>query len=144
MRTMSLMILMGGWSLAAEQEGNKQAMTDEAKLQGTWVLVSGERHGEAFSDETLKSVKLTFAGDVLITQNKDRANEAKFQLHADQTPKAIDLLMKDAVGQGIYELQGDDLKILHGEVGDGRPTKFDVKLSPRLTLLVLKREVARK
>ena len=57
---------------------------------------------------------------------------------ATKTPKEIDLNMEGQVGKGIYELEGDTLKIAHGEVGDARPKEFP-KAGSGLTVLVLKR-----
>jgi uncharacterized protein (TIGR03067 family) len=114
-------------------------MNDAKNIQGSWVLVSGERHGQAFPDEVVKAVTLEFSEDTLATKTKDRVFKAKFKLHPDTTPKGIDLDMDGNLGQGIYKLNGDALTILHGEVGDERPTAFDPNQTPRLTLLVLKR-----
>ena len=114
-------------------------MNDHKSIEGTWALVSGERHGKAFSDEVVKAVSLEFSQDTLATKNKDRVSKAKFKLHPDTTPKGIDLDMDGNIGLGIYKLDGDALTILHGEVDDTRPTEFDPKQTPRLTLLVLKR-----
>src|SRR4051794_14473659 len=101
MRTLLLLIMTYGWMLAAERGDEEPNMTDEQKIQGTWQLVAGERHGKAFADEIAKNVTLTFAGDVLTTKNKDRANDAKFRLRPEATPKAIDLIMEGNVGEGI-------------------------------------------
>ena len=114
-------------------------MKDYEEIQGTWALVSGERHGKAFSDEVVKGVQLEFSQDALSTKNKDHVSTAKFKLHSDTVPKGIDLDMDGSVGLGIYELDGDTLTILHGEVKNSRPTEFDPKGTPRLTWLVLKR-----
>jgi uncharacterized protein (TIGR03067 family) len=114
-------------------------MTDHEAIQGLWALVSGERHGKAFSEGIVKRVTLEFSQDALSTKTGDRVNSATFKLHPDTTPKGIDLDMDGAVGEGIYNLEGDTLTILHGEVGDNRPTHFDARETPRLTLLVLAR-----
>ena len=58
---------------------------------------------------------------------------------ADKKPKAIDVDMDGNVGEGIYQLDGDNLKLIHGEAGDPRPTEFVSKEGSRLTLMVLKR-----
>ena len=115
-------------------------MKDEDKIQGTWLLESGERHGKALPDNVVKNATLIFAGDKLTTKTKDRATESKFTLHVDKTPKEIDLDMDGNVGLGIYQLEDDSLKIVHGEVGDARPTTFETKNQSGLTLLVLKRQ----
>jgi uncharacterized protein (TIGR03067 family) len=114
-------------------------MNDQERIQGNWMLISGEHRGNAFSDEIVKAVCLEFSGDMLSTKNKDRISKAKFKLRPDTTPKEIDLDLDGRVGRGIYKLDGDALTILHSEVEDARPTAFDPKQTPRLTLLVLKR-----
>lgn len=113
-------------------------MTDRERLQGTWRLVSGERQGRAIPDEVVREVRLVFTDDELATKTKGGTMTARFTLIPGTDPRAIDLDMAGAVGRGIYLLDGDDLKIAHGEVGTPRPTGFDP--SPSLTILVLKRE----
>jgi uncharacterized protein (TIGR03067 family) len=114
-------------------------MTDQEMIQGMWTLVSGHRHGNAFPEEVTKHVRLIFAGNKLTTMNKDRGTDFAFTLHPDQMPKGIDMDMQGHIGQGIYNLEGDSLKIIHGEVGSPRPTAFDGTGASGLTLLVLQR-----
>ena len=114
-------------------------MGDQEKIQGTWALVSGERNGKPFPDEVVRHVQLIFGGDKLTTQHKDRKTEAAFTLDPSKTPREIDLDMGGSIGKGIYQLDGDTLKIVHGEVGDARPKEFP-EAGPGLTVLVLKRE----
>jgi uncharacterized protein (TIGR03067 family) len=139
MRTTAILFVWCGATLAAEPAKNEPAIKDEMTIRGTWALVSGERHGKVFSDKVVKAVSLEFSEDSLFTKNNDSVSRAKFKLHPDTTPKGIDLDMDGSIGLGIYKLDGDRLTILHGEVDDKRPTHFDPKQSPRLTMLVLKR-----
>ena len=116
-----------------------KASNDFEKIQGTWKLVSGERHGEKFTAETIQTVKLTFAGDALRTQKGGDASEATFTLHSEMDPKGIDLNMDGSLGLGIYKLEGTTLTILHGEVDQPRPTDFGAVESGELTMLVLQK-----
>jgi uncharacterized protein (TIGR03067 family) len=115
-------------------------MTDQEAIQGTWSLTSGERHGKPFSEEVVRNVKLVFAGGTMTTKNGDRASQVTFKLNEAASPGEIDVIMDGQKGQGLYALDGDTLTILHGEVGDARPATFDARVTPRLTLLVLRRE----
>jgi uncharacterized protein (TIGR03067 family) len=115
-------------------------MNDQQRVQGEWELVSGARHGKAFPEEVVKRVTLVFEKDALTTKNGDRSSVARFTLKPDTTPKGIDLDMEGSVGEGIYALEGDELRILHGEVGEARPKGFDGEGAERLTLLVLRRK----
>ncbi len=139
MRVTAILVVLCGVALAADPPEEFPAIDDHEQIQGTWALVSGERHGKAFSAELVKAVTLEFSQDTLSTKNKDRVNKAKFKLHPATTPKGIDLDMDGSIGLGIYKLEGDSLTILHGKVNDKRPTEFNPKQTPRLTLLVLKR-----
>jgi uncharacterized protein (TIGR03067 family) len=113
-------------------------MGDQEKIQGTWALVSGEHNGNALPDDVVQHVQLTFAGESLITKTKNRQTESTFKLDPNQMPKAIDVDMEGNVGKGIYQLDGDSLKIAHGEVGDPRPKEFPEPGSG-LTVLVVRR-----
>lgn len=118
------------------------ALKDIDRIQGTWTLISGERHGEQFTDEVVKNVKLTFFGGVLKTINKNEVTAATFTLHPQMSPKGIDLDMDGSLGLGIYKLEGATLTILHGEVEEPRPGDFDAVKKGNLTMLVLQKESA--
>jgi uncharacterized protein (TIGR03067 family) len=116
------------------------ASKDIDRIQGTWSLISGGRHGEQFTDEVVKNVKLSFLGDVLKTIKKNEVTEATFTLHPEINPKGIDLEMDGSRGLGIYKLEGERLTILHGEVEEPRPPDFDAVKKGNLTMLVLQKE----
>jgi uncharacterized protein (TIGR03067 family) len=139
MRSTAVLFACCGLCIAAKPMNKELTMKDEEAIQGVWILVSGERHAKAFSDDVVNAVSLELSADVLSTKNRDHVSKAKFKLHPNATPKGIDLDMDGSIGRGIYSLDGDNLTILHGEVGDERPTDFDPRTTPRLTLLVLKR-----
>lgn len=117
-------------------------MNDLDLIQGIWQLVAGERHGTAFPEALVKQVTLIFEGNSLTTRNGDRANSSTFTLDSTASPKAIDLDQGGQPGRGIYELNGDDLRILHGEVGTPRPPSFAIPPGSALTLLTLRRQAA--
>ncbi|HSQ57227.1 MAG TPA: TIGR03067 domain-containing protein, partial [Gemmata sp.] len=56
-----------------------------------------------------------------------RTIENKFTLDPTKSPKAFDILPSDKSSQGIYEFEGDALKICLGN-HDVRPTKFGGKM----------------
>lgn len=114
-------------------------MNDIDRLQGEWLLVSGQRHAEVFSDKTVGNVKLIFDGDVLKTAKPNGVTEGKFTLHPEMNPKGMDLEMDGSLGLGIYKLEGDTLTIVHGEVDEPRPKDFEAIKSGNLNLLVLRR-----
>ena len=139
MKLQWLIVSACGLLLLSCERKETRPMSDWESLQGTWQLVSGERNGASFSEAVAANVQLVFEGNKLLTRNKDRITEARFLLGPGAKPAAIDLEMDGQIGQGIYSLSGDELRIVHGEVGDSRPTELEPKRNPGLTVLVLKR-----
>jgi uncharacterized protein (TIGR03067 family) len=83
---------------------------------------------------------LIFTGDKLVARNKDRVTiDGRFKLESAKSPKEIDVDLDGSVGRGIYELDGDNLKIIHGDVGGARPATFDSKEGSNSILMILKR-----
>jgi uncharacterized protein (TIGR03067 family) len=116
-------------------------MTDQQRVQGSWALVSGERNGSPIPEELAKKVTLVFGGDKLTTKTATGDLVTKFKLYSEKEPAEIDVDVGGEIGRGIYQLTGDDLKILHGEVGTPRPTEFATKAGSGLTMLVLRRVI---
>jgi uncharacterized protein (TIGR03067 family) len=114
-------------------------MNDQERIQGTWTVVSAESRGKPLPDDMMQHVRLIFDGDTHTTKHKNGEMRATFRLNPETTPREIDMDMDGHVGKGIYELEGDTLKIVHGEVGDARPGEFPPAGSG-LTVLVLSRE----
>jgi uncharacterized protein (TIGR03067 family) len=127
--------------VSAVQAEDKAAGGDQEKIQGTWVLDSGERGGKQIPDEA-KGVTLTFEGNKVKVKHGDREMTWGFKLDASKKPKAIDVDMNGKIGKGIYELKGDTLKIAHGEEGDPRPKNFESKEGSNVSVVVLKRKKA--
>jgi uncharacterized protein (TIGR03067 family) len=140
MRVQLLAALTFGLLLAPARAEDKPAKGDKEKLQGTWAVVSGERNGKPIPEEMVKNVKLAFAGDKFTIHNKDRKTEGTFKLIPDKKPKQIDVDMGGQLAKGIYELDGDTLKIAHGEAGAPRPKEFSTKEGSRVAVVVLKRQ----
>ncbi len=107
------------------QQTVRPTMKDIDRIQGEWVLISGERHGQPFANETIKDVTLTFDGNGLKTAKVDGVTEATFTLHPETDPKGIDLDMDGSLGLGIYKFEEDTLTILHREIEEPRPKDFE-------------------
>jgi uncharacterized protein (TIGR03067 family) len=61
------------------------------------------------------------------------------KLDAAKTPKQIDLELNDRTLKGIYQIDGDMLKISYRLEGDERPTEFESKPDSGIVLVVHKR-----
>ena len=126
---------------AADRDSDRDSELE--KLQGEWVSVSYE---EARAPKDSRTLKLTFKGNkvIQVVDNK-KAETDDCDLNVDEEPKWMDIVEREgtyvtSVNKGIYELQGDTLKICHG--GAIRPSKFEVRQGKFLvdSLIVLKRK----
>src|SRR5262249_35041385 len=101
------------------------------KFQGTWAVVAAD--GLHAPEEALQRLKVVIRGETLRILAGDREREkATFQLDPSQRPKAIDLTKdpKGPLARGIYELDGDTLKLVWRS-GGPRPTAFPTTRQPR-------------
>jgi uncharacterized protein (TIGR03067 family) len=121
---------------------NDAAKKDQEKLQGDWVLVSGERDGEQFPDEAVKSLKRHISGGAFtVTRDGETVTKGTFSLDPSKKPKAIDLKLEgaDQAMHGIYEFDGDTCKLCYAMAGGERPKQFATKAGSGVTLAVWKK-----
>lgn len=104
---------------------------DLAKLQGPWVMVSGEADGQKGLERVNAAKRLVFKDDQAIMQVGDLVQRrARIKLDPTKMPKTIDSLISEgpnegATSRGIYEIQGDTLKTCFGRPGADRPKVFE-------------------
>src|SRR5579859_5966241 len=92
---------------------DEQSKADHAALQGEWEIVSAESNGEAPPPGLLDGAKFAFSGNELTLMGK----KGKFELNASKSPRQIDFIGgKRQIG--IYELDGDNLKLCVGPADD--------------------------
>jgi len=119
---LSLLLLAG-----APQD---QAKKDLQRLQGTWIMVALEVDGKLVGEDKLKDTTLVIKGNKYITRVREREIETTFTLDPSKKPKAIDMVFadgdkKDKVIKGLYEIDGDTLRICRGLSPEGdRPAQF--------------------
>jgi uncharacterized protein (TIGR03067 family) len=108
------------------------ATSDEAKkLEGDWAVTSATRDGKAVDDLPFKQMEVV--GEKLATMGRDGAVQVfTFKVDPTKKPKTIDLRresVKNGETQlGIYELDGDTLKLVLGRPNaDTRPKEFTDK-----------------
>jgi len=114
---------------------------DLDKLQGTWSLASMEAEGKKVPDAELKGVTAVFAKDRMTVGKGDDTETAVLKIDSTKKPKWIDTTSKDGEKlQGIYELDGDNLKICLSKKENDRPTEFATKAGIEHGFLVFKRQ----
>ena len=139
----SLLAILGlVWTSSAEDD----VKNEMSRLEGEWLMVSGEASGQALPQELVKTGKrVARDGETAITLGGQVYFKAKFTIDPAKKPKAIDYTMTEGPtkGQthlGIYELEGDSVKFCFAAPGKDRPTEFTAKEGSQRTLSVWKRE----
>ena len=132
MRWRTVTIVAAGMLLAADPAKDDEIKKEQEKLKGTWIMISSEKSGKPHDDT--KNAKFIFAGDKLtIKLGEEDKGASGFVLDPSKNPKWI----TGRIGRGIYELDGDKLKICSAEE---RPGEFVSKPGSNVYLYVLKRE----
>ena len=151
MRLHAVVALGLGCLVAALAIGRAGAQDDAAKkemkkLEGTWATVSIEAAGQKVTDEDkIKTRKLTTKGDKYMLKVGDETVQGTIEINPTKKPKTIDVKPDSGSNKGktllgIYELDGDNLKICLAAPGKERPTAFATASENGQQLVVYKRE----
>jgi uncharacterized protein (TIGR03067 family) len=125
---------------AAAHAQDDAAKKELEKLQGKWKAEKFVIMGQEIPADVLAKMGLTCKGSELIPS--DNPNDpATIKLDPAVKPKTIDLTEKNQkVSLGIYELDGDTLKLCFAEPGTDRPKTFESPKDSKIAYVVLKRE----
>jgi uncharacterized protein (TIGR03067 family) len=144
MRFPALIVLIFTFTVFSSVFGEEPK--EDEKLKGTWLLTGLEIDGKAISQEELKKNNIVMFGAGKITTREegkpDDKVETQYKVDPTKKPKTIDIAPETperGVILGIYEIEGDVLKICVGRPGKERPIKFETKSDSGHALTVLKR-----
>jgi uncharacterized protein (TIGR03067 family) len=136
-------VVLAAAALAARAEEKK---TDAARILGTWLIVSGEDSGKAVPPEKIKNSAVVIEKDTLHVRdgNNKKVWEVRYRLDPGKDPRAIDMTLEEGelkgkLSKGIYDLQGDTLKLCYALPGEDRPVAFTTKPGSRHNSFLLKR-----
>ena len=127
--------------VAADDDAVKK---EKDALQGKWSIVSVERDGKLVETWT-DGVRMMEGNNYTLVPKKGDSVKGTFTLDPSKTPKAIDFLpaagqYKDKTLRGIYEIDGDMLKICFSEPDKARPAEFTSKADSGWTLALHKKQ----
>ena len=126
--------------------GGDPTKTDLDKLQGNWVMVSMETEGHEVEAEDIKDNRAVYEQNHLTLKTGDRVRRRGIvTLDPGRKPKAINTWDQDGpyddqTVPGIYELEGDTLKLCFARPGQERPKEFTTKSGTAFLLCVYKRQ----
>jgi uncharacterized protein (TIGR03067 family) len=150
--TVALLLAAGS---SAQGEKKDAERRDKEKLTGTWTVVSLEVDGKVVPAALTVDFQFIFTAESFTRKKGGKAESgAAYRLDPARTPKQMDFTdgsgkEKGKVVQGIYELDGDTLRLCFrsdykkGDKGldpPPRPTRFDGGAGTKQVLMVLKRE----
>jgi len=108
------------------------AAPEVQKLQGEWTAVSIEENGSTLSPEQVRkrNMKLRFDG-YSVTMVWEFSNQGTFTVDPTAQPKTIDFTIQGRGSRqmqmlGIYDWNGDNLKICFLRPPDVRPGEFRI------------------
>lgn len=116
-------------------------------LQGTWDVVSLTVNGKDVPADELKGLQVVLTKTTMALTSPDKDKRREFTLRVDAAKKpahfdtvALDGPFKGQTNPGIYQLDGDDLKLcVPNDKTDQRPKEFSSPEGKKLVLLLLKR-----
>jgi uncharacterized protein (TIGR03067 family) len=142
-KPLAFITLLAALVLGACGKSDIPVISDKDALQGTWIVKS-----ETPAQGELKFNTIRFDGDKAITKPNGKDYPADFILDPSKNPKEIDLLFKDPTDKdvalhGIYELNGDTLRITitkPDDLGTIRPTSFNAPNSHNTTFELIRQK----
>jgi uncharacterized protein (TIGR03067 family) len=125
MKVYGVLVLAAGLLAGAGEDARTKELK---KFQGEWVAVSVVVNGK----EVPREAAVVVAGTKLTFNEGGRTSEATFTFDPTQKPKHIRMNHGKLAGKpvrsiGIYEFDGDKLKVCLGPAEGKRPKEFSTK-----------------
>jgi uncharacterized protein (TIGR03067 family) len=142
MKWQALVVVAALASVAADPPTDEAARKDLQRLKGTWQVQTMTLGGRPAPANETANKKLTFDGSKLTLHDADHQEEAEVILDAGKKPPTITIDPKNGKekpAEGIYQLEGDSLKMCFNPPGQGRPKEFASPEGSQTALVVLKR-----
>jgi uncharacterized protein (TIGR03067 family) len=139
---MALITLLS--ALLAAPPAKDASERDLELLQGDWAVVTLTYNGQALGDDVAQVLFRTIKGNEFTTFQFDKPlGKGSLKLDANKSLKTIDEQSAREGSKprlGIYELEGDRLRICMGAPGTDRPKEFASKPDSEISLTVWERQ----
>jgi uncharacterized protein (TIGR03067 family) len=144
MRVLLAGLIATGLAVAAFAADDDAVKKEKEALKGKWTIVSVERDGKAV-DMWKDGVRLVEGDNYTLTTKDGDSFKGTFTVDPAKVPKAIDFSptggqYKGKTLRGIYEIDGDMLKICFAEPDKDRPTEFTSKSGSGWTFAIHKKQ----
>jgi uncharacterized protein (TIGR03067 family) len=139
-------LVAAGLLLAADAPRDEAAKKDLERMQGDWAADSYVQDGVEVPRDDAQSLFRTVKGNGYTVFRFNKAiGKGTFTLDATKRPRAIDARPAAGKGEappilGIYELDGDTLKLCFAMPGKERPAAFTSRPGSGHVLTVWRRE----
>src|SRR5262249_12541010 len=135
---MRTMLILGGLGFLVVPVHSVPGTDDLKNLQGSWESVSIVDEGKALGKD--QQVKFVVQGDKL-TYPGDHSNQIKIDGAKNPKPLAVVEVTgakRALIYQGIFIIEGDELKFCLDKTGKSRPTAFESTGGSGQRLMVFK------
>ena len=129
--SLAALICTVGFAASGTLAGGKAGIEKELKkFQGTWTIESSVTGGKKIPADQLKGFIVIFEGDKHTLKLGDKVFQVgTLKIDPSKSPKTVDVTMtegpeKGAVMLGIYEFDGDTVRVCFDPQGKTRPTEF--------------------
>jgi uncharacterized protein (TIGR03067 family) len=132
---------------AAARAQDEAAGKDLKRMEGTWAVVVHEADGKKTTEEENKKADIKLEvkdGKYAVYFGEKKIATGTIKLDAGKKPRQIDAVAEDGplkgkAMPGIYELNGDTMRVCFAQPGGERPTEFRTKEGTGQVLLGYKR-----
>lgn len=132
----SSLVVLGLTGFLGAAEAATVDKNELKKLQGKWLLVSGDVDGKPVDDKSLKQSRMTYQGDKITIftphQSKSTMTAKLKRLDPKKSPHEMDWSRSAGPGKGktmqaVYEFDGkNSYRVCFDPSGERRPTGFTV------------------
>lgn len=142
--TIASLVLAAGVLTAGDEDAIKK---DRKLMAGTWRVLSIERDGKKTTAEQLEKTRsiINVDGSAMVQREGKTIIKGNFKIDPTKKPKQSEATytegeLKGKTVLGIYEVDGENMRICYALPGKDRPTEFSSKEGSGHVLLIYKRD----